>query len=408
MRILLVADGRSPIACRFLEGLAALGYTVCLISTFPCDRSPYIAELHILPVALSRWAGSHLKTPKTSVFGESLTGSRRLVSQFRPIFMRGRYILGPISLVLSGNINKFQQVTHNFQPDLVHALRIPYEGMLASYRPDGIPLVVSIWGNDLTLHAHGSLLMAGLTRRTLQRAQGLVADAKRDLRLAQDWGYPAGRPSLVVPGSMGIDLKEIAACKNKPFLPEGDPLPIGTHLVINPRGFRPGSLRQDIFFQAIPLVLAKNPNITFICPSMEGQGEATHWLKKLNIDRQVRLLPTLSQVDLWTLFHRCEVFVSPSVHDGVPNSFLESIACGCFPVTGDIESLREWITPGVNGLLVDSADPESLAGAILTAINSLELREQAAEINKGLIMDRAEISSVRNKVSNYYQQVLNL
>ena len=36
MRILLVADGRSVITRRWIDGLLALGYEVCLISTFPC------------------------------------------------------------------------------------------------------------------------------------------------------------------------------------------------------------------------------------------------------------------------------------------------------------------------------------------------------------------------------------
>ena len=36
-----------------------------------------------------------------------------------------------------------------------------------------------------------------------------------------------------------------------------------------------------------------------------------------------------------------------------PEAILEAMALGCFPIAGDIESVREWITPGVNGILVD-------------------------------------------------------
>ena len=128
-------------------------------------------------------------------------------------------------------------------------------------------------------------------------------------------------------------------------------------LVVNPRGFRPGSLRSDVFFQSIPLVLQHIPAAHFLCPSMAGQPEALEWVERLKIGQQVHLLPTLPQAQLWEIFLRAEVFVSPSVHDGTPISLLEAMACGCLPVVGDIESMREWITPGVNGLLADAASP---------------------------------------------------
>ena len=408
MRILIVADGRSPITLRFLQGLVALGHTISLVSSFPCDPLPFLEDLHIIPVAFGHLAGSSrsVQALSASVPNRPLVGIRRLVNHFRPLFMTSRYFLGPLSLFLSRDTPRFQQVVQNFQPDLIHALRIPFEGMLASFAPRDIPLVVSIWGNDLTLHAHGSPMMSSLTRRTLHHAQGLLADASRDLRLARSWGYSVDKPSLVVPGSLGIDLAEIASCKNSLFQPIGDPLPFGSPLVINPRGFRPGSVRQDTFFKAIPLVIEKNPRVTFLCPSMAGQAEAMQWVSKLNIGSCVRLLPTLPQADLWTLFHRSEVFVSPSVHDGIPNSFLEAITCGCFPVVGDIESLREWITPGVNGLLVDPTNPRALAESILRALNSPELRQQATEINKNLITTRVEVGSVREMIRKFDEKLV--
>ena len=78
------------------------------------------------------------------------------------------------------------------------------------------------------------------------------------------------------------------------------------------------------------------------------------------------------------IFRSAAVLVSPSTHDGTPNTLLEGMACGCFPVAGDLESIREWITPGVNGLLVDPSDADALAEAILSALDQPELRAKAA------------------------------
>jgi len=102
------------------------------------------------------------------------------------------------------------------------------------------------------------------------------------------------------------------------------------------------------------------------------------------------------------------VSVSVSVHDGTPNSLLEAMAVGCLPVCGDIESIREWITDGENGLLVDPADPTALADAILRGIEDESLRRIAANRNLEIILARAEVSTVRRQVAEFYGRVIEL
>jgi hypothetical protein len=41
------------------------------------------------------------------------------------------------------------------KPDLVYAMRLPYEGLFAAAAVNSAPLLISIWGNDLTLFAEG-------------------------------------------------------------------------------------------------------------------------------------------------------------------------------------------------------------------------------------------------------------
>jgi glycosyltransferase involved in cell wall biosynthesis len=97
---------------------------------------------------------------------------------------------------------------------------------------------------------------------------------------------------------------------------------------------------------------------------------------------------------------------SISQHDGTPNTLLEAMACGCFPVAGDIESIREWITPGVNGLLVEPSSPQGAAEAILTALESPEMRKSAADLNGRLIRERAEVGLVRNTIREFYTRFI--
>lgn len=394
MHILLIADGRSPITHGWLEGMLALQHRVTLVSTYPCRPPAGVAALHVLPVAFAARAGSQIHRPTA--------GSGRL-HRLRRLALPGRYLLGPLSLPFFGR--KLHRLSEQTRPDLVHALRIPFEGMLAAAADLSLPLAVSIWGNDLTLHAGRNRLMQRWTRRTLQRANGLLADARRDLRLGQQWGFQPARPAMTLPGGGGIDLGAMRRRLAAATLPPELSIPPGVPLVLNPRGFRPGSVRSDVFFESLPLVLKQKPETLFLCAAMAGQPQALEAAQRLGVSRQLRLLPYLPQAQLWRLFAQAQVSVTVSDHDGTPNSLLEAMALGCFPVAGDIESLREWITPGVNGLLVEPSRPEALAGALLLALENPGLRAAAAEANLENIRSRAAVTLVRSQLEVFYQQV---
>ncbi len=148
------------------------------------------------------------------------------------------------------------------QPDLVHAMRIPFEGMLAARARPQAPFMVSVWGNDFTLHAKSNPWMSNLTRHTLATISALHTDCQRDLRLAISWGFDSSKASLVVPGGGGIQAGIF-------FPPEHVPLDEQNNqrrfTVVNPRGVR-AYIRSDVFFQAIPLVLAEQPKARFFVP----------------------------------------------------------------------------------------------------------------------------------------------
>jgi glycosyltransferase involved in cell wall biosynthesis len=232
-----------------------------------------------------------------------------------------------------------------------------------------------------------------------------MADAVRDIRLARSWGFRNDRPSLVAPGCGGIDMEQIEKARDSSPRHLVEMIPVNRRLIVNPRGLRPGSLRNDIFFEAARIVSGRHPDAFFLCPSMAGQPEAERMLKENGLAESVLLLPPLSQTDLWWLFAHADVVVSPGEHDGVPNSLLEAMASGCFPIAGDIESLREWITPGVNGLLYPPADAFALAESMLLILENPDRRFEAARKNRSMIRERADLVAIRRKVSEFYKLI---
>lgn len=385
MRLLFVTDARSPISRNWMRYFAERGDELYIATTFESGELDFpVKRLEFTPVAFS--------AVKKRTSAPSSASSRTL-----SLRTKIRQWLGPVTIPASAR--KLRRFINEVQPDLIHAMRVPYEGMLAAEALKGITnrpaFVVSIWGNDFTLHAPSTPLMGWHTRRVMEAVDGLHADVARDVRLAREWGLSEEKPTLVSPGNGGV--------RSGIFYPPE--VLVESPVVINPRGVRP-YVRNDSFFKAIPLVLAKRPEAKFLCSSMQGEAQALAWVQDLKIENAVELLPAFPHEKMGGVFRSAQIVVSPSVHDGTPNSLIEAMACGCFPVAGDLESIREWITHGQNGLLVDPADPQSIADAILSGLEREDLRREAAGLNANIISTRAEFGVNMKRVEEFYGAVV--
>jgi glycosyltransferase involved in cell wall biosynthesis len=380
MRLLFVVDARSPIAMNWIRHFVERGEDeVYIASTFIPDLDVSIKKLEVVPVAFSS-----VKKPSQRP-GTASSRTLGLRTKIRQWF-------GPLTVRRAAP--RLRSFIEEVQPDLIHAMRIPYEGMLASDAYMGVPLIVSIWGNDFTLHGPSTPMMRHYTQWTMEVADGLHADCHRDIRLARKWGFGEKKLDFVAPGNGGI--------RTDVFYPPEQP--VEEPVILNPRGIRQ-YVRNDAFFQAIPLVLKKHPNAKFMCTSMAGEAQAIQWTKELQIEHAVELLAPIPNAEMANVYRRAQILVSPSIHDGTPNTLLEGMACGCFPTAGDLESIREWITPNENGLLFDSNNPRSIADAIIYAIENKNLRNKAAGLNQEIIATRAEYKSNMARADEFYKRV---
>jgi glycosyltransferase involved in cell wall biosynthesis len=373
MRLLFVADGRSPIALNWISYFLDRGDEVHLITTFDCPTNEPFASINFVPVAFSQ-AKKRVNPELSRTQQEGLFWGSSLVN-FRTSMRR---IIFPLSMPTA--VRQLRKLITDIQPDLVHALRIPFEGILAAQALQNYKKILKSY-----------------TRQALFRTDGLHTDCHRDLRLAYRWGYSDSYPTLVIPGNGGIRTEE--------FYPPEEKYDSQSNMVINPRGVR-SYIRNDTFFAAIPQILAQHPKTTFTCPGMMNEFEVQKWIEKFEINAAVQLLPNLTRKEMAEMFRSAEVAVSPSTHDGTPNTLLEAMACGCYPIAGDLESIREWIEPGLNGTLFDPTDPVALADAVIDALEDPEIRQKAAENNQVLISERAEYKSSMARAFEFYKSVI--
>lgn len=401
MRIAFVVDGRSPISRSWMTYFIGAGHEVHLISTFDCRRMDGLASLHFVPVAFSR-----ASREVSDGVGAGGGPARRMLGVRLMTTIRDG--VGPLTVGRSAR--RLKHIMEEIKPDLVHAMRIPFEGIVAAASDPVAPLLISSWGNDFTLHAPAGLLLGRQTHKAMARADGLHADCQRDLRLAWKWGFGRDRLQIVLPGAGGV-RRDLFHPKSEPVADSTglgsllSDVPDSAPVIVNPRGLR-AYVRSDTFFRAIPPILKAHPDAIFICPAMQGAAQAHSWISRLGIEAHVRLWPGLSPQQMADLFRRADAAVSPSEHDGTPNTLLEAMACGCFPVAGDLESVREWIDPGVNGLLVDPSDPAALARAVSDVLADSGLQQEAARRNQQIIASRADYEKVMATAESFYGQFL--
>lgn len=412
LRVCFVADYRSPIARQWIQFVANSGIAVQVISSRRVTASVdgLIEAMEFEPLGLEAMfqARRPAVPPSRPLEDVEASRSRRLPrrphildSGLRKAQREFSSSLGPLQIRLRSE--QLRRRIDRFKPDLVHGMRIPYEAMAAALAVRSQALVTSIWGNDLTLFAKSNRLLASGTRRTLKRTTALHVDCNRDLQLASLWGFNPSKPHLVIPGCGGIDPRlffpGMSLFRTKLGIPAGVPV------LLNPRGVRE-YVHIPEFLRAAQIVLGMRTDLHVLAAGMRGHAWIEETVARWPERDRFHLLPVVSHRDMGDVYRSADMSVSLTSHDGTPNSLLESLASGCFPIVGPVESVLEWVQDGVTGLVVDPTDVGAMVTAVVRAIDDTDLRRSAALINAGNVRERADLDASMNRALVFYAEVL--
>jgi glycosyltransferase-like protein len=102
----------------------------------------------------------------------------------------------------------------------------------------------------------------------------------------------------------------------------------------------------------------------------------------LELGRDVVLVGTVPDDELQAWYHAADALAFPSLKEGWGLVVLEAMAAGLPVVGSDIPVLREYLTPGVDALLVPPSDPVALARAMAELVGDGRLRAGLADAGR--------------------------
>jgi len=396
LRIAFIADGRTENFRRWVRYFGQQKDEVIILSTTSCETIDKF-RLFFLPGIMRasdvfvRSSDRQDKQESQAHFGKGLLsgGIGRRIYLLWSIFK---------TIDLLPQMIAARRILHKLKPDIVVALRTQNEGYIAALT--GIhPWVLFTQGSDFIYMAKRHRLHAWLTSIAVQRADALMADCQRDVSLAKQYGFSKNNPSLLSPGNGGVDLSiyrpGVAANQRERW-------------VVYPRGLAPYIRLDTLLYSA--LSLQQEPDYSdvryklLVTPAVVPIVDAMVRRQRLNMSK-IDILPFMSQNKLAALLQKSAITVSPSLTDGTPNSMLEAMACGAFPVMSNLESIGEWICHGQNGLLFDPTQPQDLTNCLKIALNDATLRQQAQVRNVEIIRKRANYLHVMPEVRQFLKKV---
>ena len=124
----------------------------------------------------------------------------------------------------------------------------------------------------------------------------------------------------------------------------------------------------------------------------------------LGVSSQISFLGTRS--DIPDLLAACDIFVFPSLYEGLPGALVEAMLAGKPIIASDIPEVREVIRPETHGTLCPPADDRALAAAMLQLAGDDERRLRFSTSARRAAMARYDINQVVRSTETFYEQTL--
>ena len=199
-------------------------------------------------------------------------------------------------------------------------------------------------------------------------ADRIVPVSKHMAGILRDSGYPAAR---MTPIHNGIDVGSVRATRRREDVRRELGVDPDTYLIGTVGRLSPVKGHASLL-RAARLVLHKQPRARFL---IVGDGPLSAELKAMAVDLRIAGACCFAghRTDVHDLLAAMDVFVLPSLSEGIPMALLEAMALGTPVVASAVGGVPEVVSNRVNGLLVYSGDERALANACAALTSDRDL-----------------------------------
>lgn len=304
-----------------------------------------------------------------------------------------------INLVNERNLEHFfEQRLAEIKPDVVqsfvmHLSCFPIYKVME--RNPQIKWIYSSWGSDL-FYYQDKREESEKMKQILPALDFMFADCHRDYKIAEDFGFK-GLFLGVFPGGGGFDLKEMNHAMK----------PLRERDVILVKGY------QGKHGRCIQVLLAliglKQELINFRVIIFGANKEVQKFVSdsELQFWGNLEVFGKISQSEVIKLMGRSIIYIGNSLSDGMPNTLLEAMVMGAFPLQSNPGGATgEIITHKSNGMLIEEPEnPESIRKLILEALRDTQLINNGRRYNLEYIKPKLERELIRTEVLERYKLV---
>jgi phosphatidylinositol alpha-1,6-mannosyltransferase len=300
-------------------------------------------------------------------------------------------------------IEAARHLSNAAEHDLLHGFCAVPAGYAATVtaRLAGKPAIVSLRGNDvdrglasgrrlpmlLWTIQHADVL-AGVSREILRKAAALV-DRGKALRFV-----PNGVDTDVFTsdGGQAVPIPEEAP---RPWIAFSGELRLKKGLTI-------------LESLAERLARAKRGTLVLI-GGVRNDERATfgRWRQAApEAARRVREMPyDHDPARLAAVYRAMDVFVFPSLWEGLPNALLEAMACGRPVVVSNVGGLSDVVEDGVNGRIVPVERLDTFTDRVLDLLDDAETRERLARAARERMLEAFTLDHEREALLTLYREL---
>ncbi len=157
--------------------------------------------------------------------------------------------------------------------------------------------------------------------------------------------------------------------------------------------------------QTASYLLKSRKDLIFL---LVGDGAQEKELRKLsaNLNIEKNVLFTGERSDIPEILSLIDIFILPSLREGLGLSILEAMASGRPVIATNVGGIPEVVTDGVSGILVPPKNPEALQDAMVELLDDKEKQETMGFNGKRIYSERFNFRTMVDKIEELYDLLI--